>query len=81
MSGKQTVLVGGLVLTLRGFSVVSAAELRVTALTGDGRALGDVPARFADGVLSFDVEPAAFPAGALAYELSCSGTPLNPRLR
>lgn len=44
--------------------------LRVTALTGDGRALGDVPTRFADGVLSFDVEPAAFPAGALAYELS-----------
>lgn len=48
----------------------TAHPLKVTALSGDGRALGEVKATFADGVLRFAADPAAFKGGALAYVLS-----------
>ena len=48
----------------------TAHPLKVTALSGDGRALGAVKATFADGVLRFAADPAAFRGGALAYVLS-----------
>ena len=73
---KKTVLKawGSLpLLVYRGTSkavLKSSAPFKVTALSADGDALGEVKGTFSDSEFSFKLDPGTFPGGVMAYHLT-----------
>lgn len=61
-----------LVRRLKAEVGIAAGErpFRVTALNGNGKALGEVKGVLADGVFRFTADPGCFPGGVMAYHLT-----------